>query len=275
LTRSGSALLADGVPVMSLRAPQVYDAANPLDVRPIAHAFAQVSGQWYVVLTLPSLAGMAAPVIDPTLTLQPDAAAGQDVHINEYDGGSNYGVDVNLGIRGPGNTTRTLIKFDLSSISPAATITAATLTLTLKWGSIAAETITFHRILAANSAWTETGANWLHAESVGNTHWAGSAGCSTSGTDYAATAMYTGDPGIGDDLDNDNEVAALALDTAEMALLVAANNGIVGRTATASSSWRKYYSSDSTTAGYRPKLVVDYTLPSAGAFTRAPMPGRW
>jgi hypothetical protein len=77
LTQTGLNFYQDGVLVMHLQSPQMIDLADPeVAPRPIAYALSNVSGQWYIVFTLPSLAGMTRPTIDPTFSVKPAAAAG-------------------------------------------------------------------------------------------------------------------------------------------------------------------------------------------------------
>jgi hypothetical protein len=128
-------------------------------------------------------------------------------------------------------------------------------------------TVSAHAILAANSGWLES-CTWNYADGAGaSDRWAGDvgadggadAGCSVSGTDYNAVAM-------GSALFAASEPAYtqhnFALNTAQMAALVAANYGICIR---GGATTKGYITSDHATAGYRPKLVVDYTtyVPSA------------
>lgn len=152
-----------------------------------------------------------------------------------------------------GRVMRGLIKPDLSSV-PACTFYSAILTLYGKGtGAIAAGNL--HRVLAANSGWTEANATWNKADNPG-TAWAGSVGCGTSGTDYAATVAGTY-PGTAVAA---NAPRAITLNLAEMALLLAANNGILikaideGTANTQDTHW----SSDAASADVHPKLELVY-----------------
>ena len=78
------------------------------------------------------LAGGGAYGPQQTLTLQPDAAAGDDLFIRSDSPGSNPDTDVTLrigNISASSVTYRTLIKFDLSSIPAGSLIDSATLSL--------------------------------------------------------------------------------------------------------------------------------------------------
>jgi len=273
LTRSGSTLLADGKPVARIQAPVVYDAANRLDTRPIKWGVTSRDGQPYIVYTLPDLTGMAAPVVDPTLTLQPDAAAGEDAQLDSSNPTWNYGTREFLGMR-PGNR-HSLIRFDLSSIPSGAIPVSSVLSLFAIQATSNAGNLTGFRVLPANAGWAEGTKNaalagageccWdaLAADGAGGvtTAWAGGAGCFASGVDISAVAVgdvvWPTGGAAGDQLD-------LPISNAEMTSLLSANNGLVCWRTGSGYDWPTVYSSDHATASYRPKLVVDYTLPASG-----------
>ena len=270
LTRKGGQILADGAPVALLRAPVVTDASNPEDVRPIAWEFTSLAGQPYLVLTLPSLAGMARPVVDPTLTLQPDAAVGEDAWLYKYSPNGNAATTDYFYIvqQEHTNGTTCLVRFDLSSIPAGSTIDSANLSLFVKVKSAySSSSPTFHRVLAANSGWTEGGATWNYA--VGTTRWAGDigsdggedAGCSVHATDIGNTSMglYTTNSST-DALGTEKDVS---LDVAEFTALWGANYGIQFHGHN-NDGGHRICTSDHATAGYRPKLVVEYTAAAAG-----------
>lgn len=265
LTRKGGQILADGETVCLVREPVVSDAANPEDVRPIDGKFVNLDGQPYYLMTLPSLTGMARPVIDPTLTLQPAAADGIDTYVDEGVANANYGTGTTLYLS---NTTRRigLMLFTLTALPAGATITAATLTLTTVTNYAGDMTDTLYCILAANASWTEAGAKWNYQ--VGTTRWAGDvgsnggadAGCSVSGTDYNGTALgtITQLDAVGANQPVDSSALNVAM---VQAWAGGANYGFVMLAGSADHRWQ---SSDVATAGYRPKLVVVYELPGAG-----------
>jgi hypothetical protein len=273
LTRSGSTLLADGVPVARIQAPVVYDADNREDTRPIKWDVVSRDGQPYIVYTLPKLDGMAAPVVDPTLTLQPDSAAGKDTSLCAGEGAKfNYGTTVHFRLTGPG---RGLVEFDCSSVPATAICTGATLYM-YKRASAGPEafTVTAYSVLGANDGWVEgtidanlAGAgepcwNAKAADGAGGvtTAWAGSAGMSTAGTDYNAASIgsFAGDVS---DAEGTEYSTALTAATAQSWFGAAnANYGIL----LIPSTGLYLCSSDFATSGYRPKLVIDYTLPASG-----------
>jgi hypothetical protein len=264
LTRSGGIILDEGQPVMRLRRPVVYDYANQDDSRPIAHQFVQLDGQWYILFTLPDLAGMSLPVIDPTYSSQPDSA-GIDTYLKEGDADDNAGDTDNLDHNNnAGGTLRRhiLIKFDLSSIPGGATVSSGTLSLWWDGGEATIGTFYAHAILSANSAWTESDATWNYAV-ASTTRWAGDsgsdggadAGCSQSGTDYNAAAMGS----TGWDNPADNEEIAISLNAAQVETMIANNYGFFIRGD--QDGIHDMHSSDAAApdAAYRPKLVIEYT----------------
>ena len=207
-----------------------------------------------------NLAGATLPItIDPTFTdgYGGDVETAYDNCLRSDDATSNYGTwetheFTNTVFRG-------LSKFTLTALE-GATINSATLTLRVLTGLSWSSPVTgsWHRILAANSSWTETGSCWNYR--VGTTAWAGSGGCSTSGTDYSSTALASitlDDTTWGAGAHN------IALNATEFAAMVAANYGIVAFSQTASEQ-TTVATSDHATTSYRPKLVVDYTAAAAG-----------
>jgi len=184
-----------------------------------------------------------------------------DTYIERGAADTNYATTVYLQISSEATPTNvTLLKFDVSGIPDGATINSATLYLYQhQWGS-GAYTGDIHRILAANSGWTEVGATWNH--SVGTTHWAGDAGgdhgndagCCVSGTDYDATVVGTL---TGNGTNATGTEYAITLDVDEVKELLTADYGLVLIATSGTSQF--ICSSDHTTTGYRPKLVIDYT----------------
>ena len=277
LTRSGPTLLADGVPVARIQAPVVYDAANRLDTRPIKWDVAARDGQPYIVYTLPDLAGMAEPVVDPTLTLQPDAASGEDVRLVSGGSSLNYGAGTILSsgrFLADSNVHRVLLRFDVSGIPVAAALNSASLYMYIQdtTYSYAATTLDLYEIVAANADWVEGSANgsaqvgsscW-NKKIYNTTNWAGAAGLGTAGTDYINTTIGT--------LTVPNPVVlnsefSTAITTTVVDGWRTTNNGMLLRATTESGSdnGASMYSSDDATAGTRPKLVVEYTILGGGS----------
>lgn len=275
LTRKGGNILADGETVALLRAPVVTDADNAEDVRPIAYEFANVGGQPYIVMTLPSLTGMVRPVVDPTLTLQPDAAGGKDTGVAPgTQSARNFGVSTSLGLGLTG--TKPLIEFDCSSVPAAATCSSAILYFYHAAQSTNSPwTAAWYSIASGNAAWIEGTKNnatagagepcWdaLAADGAGGvtTAWAGSAGLSTSGTDYEAVSLGSCSGNRSDAVGTEYTVSLTAARVRGWFGAINTNYGIMVGSGFANDAGYMC-SSDHATAGYRPKLVVVYTVPA-------------
>lgn len=229
-------------------------------------------GGYFITVRVPRTWMQAAAypvVVDPTLDVQPDATAGIDTYVYRNLPTFNYATATEMMLAAAGEYYRQgLIKFDLSDLE-GAELTSATLTLyistTYEWDP---QPIHVHRILVANSGWTEAGAKWDY--SVGTTRWAGDsgsdggedAGCTVSGTDYSSTVMGSrtipANAAVG-------SAQAATLDLDELATMVGANYGMVIEP----TSYAPFQvaSSDHATSGYRPQLVVEYTEASSGTNT--------
>ena len=250
--RQGGQILDRGRPVLRLRAPEVYDAADPTNRKPIPHHFVRAAGKWLILFNLPAIRDMIQPVIDPTFETQPAAAAGKDTYLNTLSVLTNYGTNALLAMDAA--VKHALIEFDLSSIPADATCDSATLSL---WTAGVAAAVS-HNIFSLHSAvatWEELTTTWLNYKT--GTAWPGSAGASTSGTDHEASQIGT--------LTNETTIhteTSAALTAARVEDWFGSPNSnygiIIGVTGSASA--RNYHSSDAATAAYRPKLVVEYTL---------------
>jgi hypothetical protein len=269
LTRLGGTLLREGVPVMGLRAPLAYDAANPNDVRQIAHEFVRVSDQWYVLLTLPDLAGMARPVIDPSFAAQPDAADGLDAYIVS-GAAANYGIDTKLAVGGFGASMpcRGLIKFDLTDLPSTATITSATLSLyCITDFSSNARTFRVYRQKRAwgegnsNGGFSPTGVNWNNYDGVNNWQSAGGFGVNDCEQTDIGSRDFTAADGI-------NAWKDFALTPTTKAALDL-GNGWMLKTDVENADRYDFASSDHGTASLRPTLTIEYTIPATIQVTAA------
>lgn len=273
LTRVGSVFYADGKPVLTLRPFSMYDAANPTDVRSVDTKLVQVAGQWYALATLPSLAGMSRPTLDPTLTLQPNAADGKDTWIDWNYPTLNCGTTVNL--YETSNGRRPLIQFDCSSVPATAICSSATLYLYHFTPGTATPqlTLSFYSVAVGNAAWIEGTRNYaqalagepcwnaLAADGVGGvlTPWAGSAGLSTVTTDYEASVLGSFHPVRTDPLGTEYSTPLTAARIQGWFGPANTNYGLLAICTGANDSGM--CSSDYPTAALRPKLVVNYTLP--------------
>jgi hypothetical protein len=167
------------------------------------------------------------------------------------------------GTLGDYNSPHALLKFDLTSLV-GKTIGNANLyvhryTSDTWWGQVY---MYVNRIYSGNSAWTEERATWNYANEGTSTRWAGDvgsdggddAGCSSEGTDLSATKMGTYDLGVDND-DAEGTEYNIVLGLTDFALLVSGNYGVVGW---GSTGYPGVWSSDYSTTGWRPKLVVVY-----------------
>ena len=204
-------------------------------------------------------------VIDPTLTLQPDATAGKDTRLNIGLPSNNFGTNNMLLAAG----TKGLIEFDCSSIPSDATCDDATFYgYQVNTGTALAFTITIYSIAVGNAAWPEGTKNnaagvagdscWNYLDQATGTEtaWAGSAGLATSGTDYEASSIGSFS---GNRSDPDGTEYSTLLTAARVAGWFGVSNTNYGMLLTYSAGLGNLGSSDHTTAGYRPKLVVNYT----------------
>lgn len=180
-----------------------------------------------------------------------------DTIVYKFDPTTNYGTGNGVGTRGDNLTTTLhgLMKFTLTSLE-GKTINSVLLYLYQEAGDNGDDAnVEIHRLLPANSGWTELGATWNHA--VEDTvEWAGSAGASTSGVDYATTLMGTW-VYVHSNLQFHEYI--VSLDPAEFSLMVENNAGLIIRKDTGEIS--SACSSDVGNTDYYPKLVVLYTVP--------------
>ena len=269
LTRSGAKILADGQTVALLRPPVAYDAANESDVRKINYQFTSLGGQPYLLMTLPSLAGMARPVVDPTLTLsEGEAGANTDTWLRSSSPNSNYGTNAslyigdNLAAVDCGNCS--LVKFDISSIPAGSTIYSVTASFyedeaQAGNGGATTRTITMHRMLRN---WVEAEATW-NIYSTGNSWTTG--GGRGDGTDRVGTASASVQSGVKAANDHvDFTGAGLVADVQgwldedynNYGWLLDCDSNFSGVSEYSNS---RYRSSDHATAAQRPVLTVIYT----------------
>jgi hypothetical protein len=259
------------LPIGAARSEPYLDGeGNPMqDVVPLrTRIWRDPDGSHYLLVgaRVPDLAALheGGIIFDPTLELQPDSE-GLDTYVASGAVNNNYGAAVALRTT---DTQKTLIEFDLSGITADATCNSATLSM---WSINSFTEVTFniHEIAAANGDWVEgtktgaleAGSSCWNYKIAPTDNWAGSVGLSTEGTDYGADVIGT--------ITYPDEAA----DTeAQSSLDITAVEGWFGETNTnygilligSGGSDRSWHSSDGETAGYRPKLVVDYTT-AAGA----------
>lgn len=206
--------------------------------------------------------------VDPTFTdgFGGDVQTYIDTWIISTSADGNFGANNELR-HSSSDQFASLLKFDLSTLGGVTINSADLYYYTTSAPGVGGATAQAYRILVANSAWTEAGATWNYAL-ASSTRWAGDAaanggadaGCSVSGTDWSSTLMGSAVLANGEAVGTEH---ILSLGLTEFAVMIAANHGIYSR---GSGNAFRIGSSDHATTGYRPKLVVDYTAPSATLF---------
>jgi hypothetical protein len=242
-------------------------------------------GKYHLVVNLPG-GDWQGWTLDPTLTLQPAAADGVDTLLNStattvtY----NYGISPNGFIRIytiPGsNVGLDLVQFDISSLPAGATLNSATLTeTTVAVSDNTAVNIAVYRALtqwyegAKNGAAPDPGTDgstWNLRNANGAVAWAGGAG-GGAGLDYAVAATATATVTVNLSESTWNVLA----DVSAWYAGTATNYGWWVRAVDGADKWKAFGFSDHATAAYRPKLVVDYTLPAAGLLLQLQSHGVW
>lgn len=194
------------------------------------------------------------------LVNQPDTT-GQWNFLYGGNASSNYSTWTYGQIGWDGTGGRMVLKFDLSAIPAGATIDSANIVFFAIGGGSGNIPMSVHRILAGNSDWTKTGSSWSNRRSGAS--WAGSAGCSSPGTDYAATEMgnFT--------VTTVDAPYTVTLNTSEVALMVANNYGILLR-APDSGGNRNIASFQHATQANHPKITINYTEAGGGSSTFVP-----
>ena len=240
---------------------------------PLVWAVSSSGGRYILTCTLPA-GDYAGWVVDPTLTLQPDATDGKDTYINSLGPTNNYGVRTPLAFgedNGFPAVYRTLIQGNLSSLPAAAIISSSILSLYATDDlSSNARTIRVYRL---KRSWLEgtrdnvvddppTGATWLRYDLTNN--WTTPGGFDAA--DCEQTDIGSRDFTAAETL---NQFKAFPLTPTTKAALDLGNGWLI-KADTESDDCYLSTSSDDTTAANRPKLVIDYTLPATG-MSRAPV----
>ncbi|MEW6189707.1 MAG: cytochrome c3 family protein [Actinomycetota bacterium] len=185
-------------------------------------------------------------IIDPTVVIQPDPIVGKDAHVDSTQPDVNFGADATLNAWiGTVTTTRSFLQFDLSSIPPKSIINSASLQLYVK--SAFGGNVYVRKVA---SEWKE-GTGAVPADGV----------------------TWNTQPSFEEILDRQLMDAADVWKSWDITTLVSdwhagreINKGIVLLTGeTGIIEGGVFYSSDyADDPTLRPKLVVDYSLPSDG-----------
>ena len=188
-----------------------------------------------------------------------------DNFIRANDPDTNFGT-LTIGYIGEdfvdtGEVNRLLIKWDLSTIPANAVVNSAILSLYVTADrSSNARTLRAYRVLRA---WTEEGSTWNKYD--GSNAW-GTAGCGNTTTDREATDIgnttQPASPNVGDEI----AITLTASKVQEWISGVLTNNGLLLKVDTETDDSIQYAMHEHATAGYRPKLVIEYTVPAGGAF---------
>lgn len=264
--------------------PVLLHPVDPMQSIPLVWGKSIRGGKTILTVTLPD-GDYAGWTLDPTLTLQPDAADGLDTTISDIwaERSQNFGIsnNVRVGLAATGNTMRGMIQFSGITLPAGGTLSSAALTLTrIGGGDATARNVYAHRGLlhwhegtldgavpdvTDGSVWTHHNHNNLSGWEV----WAGGEG-GAAGTEFAAVA--TGSVAVEGDAAYSITVTADVLAW----LTGTANYGwwLLGAETT-NNEYKIFASSDNATANNRPKLTITYTLPSSAAMVRAPGWGRW
>jgi hypothetical protein len=165
---------------------------------------------------------------------------------------TNYGTnDWGNGIGSYAGTKRSLIKFNVSTIPSAATVTSAKLQLKIT-AADASRTIEAFQVLRA---WTQLGSTWNNYAS--GLTWT-TAGCSGSGTDRASTAagsfsVTTASPGTWVEITLPNSLVQGWVNG------TITNYGLLLKATVETSGETRYAAENRTTTTDRPKLIIEYT----------------
>ena len=242
-------------------------AGSALMAIPLQWLVTQQGGKWILSVTLPP-GDWAGWTFDPTLTLQPDATDGKDVGIFSSQQSENIGDNVQITVGELNNderTDRSLIAFDLSSLSGNAIISSAVLSLYANT-AYSSNARTF-RVYRQKRVWTEgsgagnSGANWLTYNGVNAWQTAGGFGSDDcEQTDIGYRDMTS--------TETLNEFKNWPL-TPTTKTGLDLGNGWMMKADTELNDNYHFASSDHATAANRPKLVVEYTLPGGNSGRRA------
>ena len=230
-------------------------------------AVSSSGGKYVLTCTLPP-GDYAGWVVDPTLTLQPDATDGKDTIISgsAVNQTKNYGVNAVISIgdaAGGVGAERLLVAFTLTDLPSIAVLSSTTMSLTvLQDNSNNARTF---RVYRQKRAWLEgtrvntlddppTGATWGRYDTTNNWATAGGFGAADCEQADIGTCAFGAAEAVG-------AVKVFTLTPTSKAGLDLGSGWLV-KADTEFNDGYYFDSSDSTTAANRPKLTIDYTLPT-------------
>lgn len=193
-----------------------------------------------------------------TLILQPNGIDGVDTYMRSSASASNFGAYTELGIGENNDTvnkhTRSLIKFDLSSLPANATVTSATLSLwTLLDVSSNDSTVSVYRLKVPFS---ESQATWNISATGVNWQSPGASGANDrESASIGSSLILANEP-----LNTEKQISLAPAQIQEFISGAFTNNGFVIKTDAELDDRFNYSSSDATILSQRPKLVIQYTL---------------
>ena len=194
-----------------------------------------------------------------TYSSQPNESNSQDTYINSGFPTQDYDVSPVVYIGASGGVYRTLIKFDLSSIPTNAVISSATLSLWVKTDySINARNFCVFR---SKVDWEEANATW-NKWNYFDTLWETSGGFGANDAEQADIGCAAMTASETDGTEKQWSLSTSAIQEVISGAFV--NNGFLIKADTENDDAYGFYSAnESTYTERRPKLVIDYTLPTA------------
>ena len=163
---------------------------------------------------------------------------------------NNYETSSAIEVGGYSSVYRGLLKFDLSSIPTNATVTSAKLYLT-----ITSDYATYGRdfcVYRLKQSWSESSVNW-------SSPW--SSGGASGASDVEATDIGCVSLSASESVGTQKEWTLSTSDVQEMVDGTWTNYGFLIRANTENYDRYAFASSSYTTASYRPKLIIEYSVP--------------
>lgn len=199
-------------------------------------------------------------ILDPTTTMQPAEAASNDTVMSSSNPTTNFDAIGSL-YAGENATeiTRSVIKFDMSSITATDTCDSSTYTLTTK-EDLSSNTRT-HYVYRLLVAFTENQATWNDRQT--STAW-NTAGAGGSGSDYDATALGSLSVTATETLNTAKNWTLSTTETKKLYDGTYTNYGFLHKADTESDDLWGFWDAGAATSSRRPKLVVVTT--AAGGF---------
>lgn len=199
-------------------------------------------------------------VLADTFSQQPNETDGVDTFMNSLNVNTNYGTANYMIIgednRYPSVDNHALIYFDISSIPSNATISDATLSLWIKADYCTTQTT--WSIAPSLRDWTESGGTWNNYDGTNSWTTGGGQDVGTDISDFIGTKNVTATETLDSEIQipiNESALTNYINGTYQ-------NKGWAIWTKTDLNDAYSVHSSSATTAGYRPKLVITYSIPT-------------